>query len=109
MYKSAKLQQRNYCANICQIVTPLLCIAFTLAVQLITHSIVSSKIQAFDFPQPLDMPLFYSLTPNLGLTCEQHFVYEINKEVKNKELSNKLINHSLKFYCSSTDSLMPSL
>jgi len=109
MYKSLKLQQRNYCANICQIVTPLVCIAFTLAVQLITKTIVTSKIEAFNFPQPLDMPIFYSLIPSLGLSCEQHFVYEVNRQVKSQELANKLINHSLKFYCSSTESLMPQI
>ncbi len=34
-YKSAKIQQRSLCSNICQIITPLLCVGFTLVVQLI--------------------------------------------------------------------------
>ena len=44
LYKSIKVQQRNYCANICQIITPLLCVAFTLFVKTLSSDIITSKI-----------------------------------------------------------------
>lgn len=37
LYKSAKIQQRSMCSNICQIITPLLCVAFALIVKLISQ------------------------------------------------------------------------
>lgn len=37
LYKSVKIQQRNICANICQIITPLLCVLFTIMVKVISE------------------------------------------------------------------------
>ena len=36
LYKSARIQQRNICSNICQIITPILCVLFTLVIKLIS-------------------------------------------------------------------------
>lgn len=58
-YKSIKVQQRSMCSNICQIITPLLCVAFTLVVQIISSEVVTSKVEMPQFPRPLDMPILY--------------------------------------------------
>lgn len=44
MYKNIKIQQRSMCSNFCQIAGPLLCVAFTLIVKIITSEIVTSKV-----------------------------------------------------------------
>ena len=44
LYKSAKLQQHNICANICQVLTPLLCVLFTLVIRLIASQIVTMQV-----------------------------------------------------------------
>lgn len=69
LYKSAKIQQRNCCSNICQIITPLLCVAFTLVVQLISQTIVSSKVEMPSFPRPFDLPIIYEALP-FNLSCK---------------------------------------
>ncbi len=58
-YKSAKIQQRSFCSNFCQIITPLLCVAFTLVVKIISSEVITTKVEMPAFPRPLDMPIMY--------------------------------------------------
>ena len=44
LYKSIRIQQRNICSNICQIITPLLCVLFTLVVKLISMELIEIKV-----------------------------------------------------------------
>lgn len=107
LYKSIIIQKRNYCSNICQLITPLVCIAFTLLAQLISNEIISDKIQSFNFPQPLDFPYFYTLVDRLGLSCEQGFLYEVDGNADDKIKVEMLLNKTLKYYCDKSDKLMP--
>lgn len=42
--KSLTLQSRNWCSNLCQIVTPVLCLLFTLAVRQIVGGITTGAV-----------------------------------------------------------------
>lgn len=69
LYKSAKIQQRSMCSNICQIITPLLCVAFTLVVQILSWEIITTKVDMPSFPRPFDMPIMYEFLP-FNLSCK---------------------------------------
>jgi hypothetical protein len=69
LYKSIKIQQRSMCSNFCQIITPLLCVAFTLIVKIITSEIVTSKVEMPTFPRPLDLPIVYDMLP-FNISCK---------------------------------------
>lgn len=74
-YKSTKVQQRNYCANICQIITPLLCVAFTMVVKTISSDVITSKIEKVESPVPFNFPILYNILP-LNISCEEIYFYE---------------------------------
>ena len=91
-YKSAKLQQKRYCSNICQIITPMLCIMFTLVVKMLTDLIVSDQIFKVDVLLPFDLPpamkLFYTMpsqsnkTSN-SMTCREAYLYQYDNVTRN--------------------------
>ena len=108
MYKSTKIQLKNYCSNICQVLTPLLCVLFTLVIQIITDDVVSGKVSVPDVPRPLDMPLFTELLP-FNLSCREIYLYEFeNGTAAGKEFAHDLMSMNLKRYCPETDALSPT-
>lgn len=76
-YKSAKIQQRSICSNVCQIITPLLCVAFTLIVKIIASEVVTSKVEIPSFPRPLNMPIIYELLP-FNISCKEIYLYSFD-------------------------------
>lgn len=56
VYKSTVIQSRRWCSNICQIITPIICLLFTLFVRIIVEGITTGAIQSYDYPQPFNMP-----------------------------------------------------
>lgn len=75
--KSVTLQSRNWCSNLCQVVTPVLCLLFTLAVRQIVGGITTGAVWDGSYPQPLNQPILDSLLrPQLGLSCTQLYYYQ---------------------------------
>jgi hypothetical protein len=71
------LQSRNYCSNACQIISPVICLLFTLAVRQIVSGITTGAVKSFEYPQPLNMPLLNTFVRSqLGLSCEEIYYYE---------------------------------
>ena len=68
--KSLTLQSRNYCSNVCQVISPILCLLFTLAVRQIVAGITTGAVKSFDYPQPFNLPILTNvLKERLGLSC----------------------------------------
>lgn len=96
MYKSVRLQQKHICTNICQIVTPLLCILFTLAVRAIVTGITTGIVKSFSYPVPFNLPILNIVTgPVLSLQCKEAYYYED----ADHELGGRLLELQLKSYC----------
>lgn len=75
LYKNATLYRKNYCSNLCQILTPLLCLAFTIVVRVISEQFTTGAVGSFPFPQPFHMPIAYQMIPGLTLKCSEKYYY----------------------------------
>lgn len=70
------LQSRNYCSNVCQVVSPVICLLFTLAVRQIVAGITTGAVKTFEYPQPFNLPLLASYAKSsLALSCEEIYYY----------------------------------
>ena len=79
--KSVALQKRNYCSNICQMATPLLCILFSLAIKEIVGNITTGAVYNESFPRPFNMPeLNAAIRPSIGLVCGEVYYYQATPE-----------------------------
>jgi hypothetical protein len=80
LLKSAALQSRNWCSLLCQVISPVLCLLFTLAVRQIVGGITTGAVWSIEYPQPLTLPLLDSLLrPQLGLSCQQLYYFQSPK------------------------------
>lgn len=70
VYKSAVIQSRRWCSNICQIITPIICLLFALFVRIIVEGITTGAIQSYSYPQPFNMPQINNvMRQSLNLSC----------------------------------------
>lgn len=77
IYKSAKLQSRNCCSNICQIITPVICLLFTIFCRIIAEGITTGAIRSYGYPQPFNFPaLNLALRTELNLSCTENYYYQ---------------------------------
>ena len=77
MYKSFKLQSRNCCSNICQIVTPIICLLFTVFVRIIVEGITTGAVNSYAFPQPFNMPIMnWAVRSQFNLSCQELYYYQ---------------------------------
>jgi hypothetical protein len=74
--KTVTLQSRSWCSNLCQVLSPVLCLLFTLAVRQIVGGITTGAVWSIDYPQPINLPVIDSvIRPQLGLACQQLYYY----------------------------------
>jgi hypothetical protein len=67
----------KYTNHLRQIITPLICLLFTLVVQEIVSDKVVSKIGSLPYPQPMNIPGLLGLIPQFNLTCREFYLYQV--------------------------------
>ncbi len=97
-YKSLKLQSRNYSSNVCQIITPLICLLFTVFCRIIVEGITTGAVNTYSYPQPFNIPYVdMAIRSQLNLSCVQNFYYQTDKA--SQEVAESIIGMQLKDYC----------
>ena len=75
--KSATLQAKQIGTNICQIVTPIICLIFTLIIQLVANANMEFATTDYTIPIPLgDMPQG-DAAKLVRYECPQWFLYDV--------------------------------
>jgi hypothetical protein len=76
-YKNLTIYKKNYCSNICQLLTPILCIAFTVAIRVLTEKIATGSVGNFSFVQPFHLPIINKMIPHLKIHCTEKYYYSL--------------------------------
>jgi hypothetical protein len=76
-YKNKAIYKQNYCSNLCQLITPLLCILFTITVRFISEKTATGSVADFSFIQPINLPQINYLIPAKGIKCNEKYYYSL--------------------------------
>ncbi|CAK64013.1 unnamed protein product (macronuclear) [Paramecium tetraurelia] len=79
-YKNASIQSRQIGTNICQILTPLICLVLVYIIQEIIFDKFSGWTFQLDFPYLLNIPFIYSQIPMFSnVSCLQWYFYDVSQ------------------------------
>jgi hypothetical protein len=107
-YKSAIIYKKNYSSNICQLITPIICIAFTIAVRVLTQQLTTGNVGNFSFIQPFHLPIVNKVIPGMKIHCAEKYYYSLsNTSEETTALTHDIFGKVLKTYCSESERLEP--
>lgn len=81
-YKNVQLQTREISTNVCQIVTPLICLGFVYLIKELAFDKFNGSTFKLDFPYLFNVPSLYNSYPSLlELNCLQWYFYDFDKDI----------------------------
>jgi hypothetical protein len=99
-YKSVTIYKKNYCSNICQLITPVICIAFTIAVRVLTEQMTTGNVGNFSFIQPFHLPIVNKMIPGMKIHCPEKYYYTLeDTSEESNALTQQIFGRVLKTYC----------
>jgi hypothetical protein len=85
----------------CQLLTPIICIAFTIAVRILSQKMTTGSVGNFAFVQPFHLPIVNRMIPGMKIHCEERYYYSFpNASEEISAMSDQLFSKVLKTYCS---------